>query len=295
MSSASSGVAATGVGSVQPKSPGLMYRERMVARPTAPVSCGRPAGIHSARVGGSTQVAFLVMTGSTPVAAQASWWSSCVCQSKTVLADIGKSATTTAWSSCPSRDTTWQPTLCALCGRRPSVGLMNKNHAQLMPSSEWAAHIQDEVLPLATAGVDLGKDLLELGPGPGAATEWLRQRVARLVAIEHEEDAAALLAERYAGTNVEVVSGSAASVGFPDSSFDTVATFTMLHHVPTRAMHDRILAEAFRVLRPGGAFIGSDSLGSDGLHQFHEGDTYNPVEPSSFLGRLPAGGFYATH
>jgi ubiquinone/menaquinone biosynthesis C-methylase UbiE len=170
---------------------------------------------------------------------------------------------------------------------------MNKNHAQLMPSPEWAAHIQDEVLPLATAGVDLGKDLLELGPGPGAATEWLRQRVARLVAIEHEEDAAALLAERYAGTNVEVVSGSAASVGFPDSSFDTVATFTMLHHVPTRALQDRILAEAFRVLRPGGAFIGSDSLGSDGLHQFHEGDTYNPVEPSSFLVRLQTVGFTA--
>jgi len=170
---------------------------------------------------------------------------------------------------------------------------MNKNHAQLMPSAEWAAHIQDEVLPLATAGVDLGKDLLELGPGPGAATEWLRQHVARLVAIEHEEDAAALLAERYAGTNVEVVSGSAASVGFPDSSFDTVATFTMLHHVPTRALQDRILAEAFRVLRPGGAFIGSDSLGSDGLHQFHEGDTYNPVEPSSFLVRLQTVGFTA--
>ena len=170
---------------------------------------------------------------------------------------------------------------------------MNKNHAQLMPSPEWAAHIQDEVLPLATAGVDLGKDLLELGPGPGAATEWLRQRVARLVAIEHEEDAAALLAERYAGTNVEVVVGSAAEVGYPDESFDTVATFTMLHHVPTRALQDRILAEAFRVLRPGGAFIGSDSLASDGLHQFHEGDTYNPVEPSSFLVRLQTVGFTA--
>ena len=54
---------------------------------------------------------------------------------------------------------------------------MNENHAKLMPSPEWAAHIQDEVLPLATEGVNLGADLLELGPGPGAATEWLRQRV----------------------------------------------------------------------------------------------------------------------
>ena len=56
---------------------------------------------------------------------------------------------------------------------------MNENHAKLMPSPEWAAHIQDEVLPQATAGVELGADLLELGPGPGAATDWLRRRVRR--------------------------------------------------------------------------------------------------------------------
>jgi len=168
---------------------------------------------------------------------------------------------------------------------------MNENHAKLMPSPEWAAHIQDEVLPLATDGVELGADLLELGPGPGAATDWLRQRVQRLVAVEHEEEAADKLAERFAGTNVEVVRGDAAAVGYPDASFDTVATCTMLHHVPTRAEQDRVLAEAFRVLRPGGTFLGSDSLPSDGLHHFHEGDTYNPVEPAAFLTRLQVAGF----
>ena len=170
---------------------------------------------------------------------------------------------------------------------------MNENHAKLMPSPEWAAHIHDEVLPAATAGVDLGGDLLELGPGPGAATEWLRQRVRRLVAVEHEADAASLLAARFAGvaSNVEVICGDASALAYPDGSFDTVATFTMLHHVPTRARQDRVLAEAFRVLRPGGVFLGSDSLGSDGLHQFHEGDTYNPVEPAAFLTRLQTTGF----
>ena len=168
---------------------------------------------------------------------------------------------------------------------------MNENHAKLMPSPEWAAHIQNEVLPLATDGVELGADLLELGPGPGAATDWLRQRVQRLVAVEHEEEAADKLAERFAGTNVEVVRGDAAAVGYPDASFDTVATCTMLHHVPTRAEQDQVLAEAFRVLRPGGTFLGSDSLPSDGLHQFHEGDTYNPVEPAAFLTRLQVAGF----
>ena len=162
-----------------------------------------------------------------------------------------------------------------------------------MPSPEWAAHIQDEVLPQATAGVELGTDLVELGPGPGAATDWLRHRVSRLVAVEQEDEAAARLAARYAGTNVEVVAGNAAALGYPDASFDTVATCTMLHHVPTRALQDQVLAEAFRVLRPGGTFLGSDSLPSDDLHRFHEGDTYNPVEPAAFLTRLQTVGFTA--
>jgi ubiquinone/menaquinone biosynthesis C-methylase UbiE len=170
---------------------------------------------------------------------------------------------------------------------------MNENHAKLMPSPEWAAYIQDEVLPRATAGVSLGPDLLELGPGPGAATDWLRHRVRQLVAVEAEPPAAARLAKRFARTNVEVVTGDAAALDYPDASFDTVAAFTMLHHVPTRAQQDKVLAEAFRVLRPSGTFLGSDSLASDGLHQFHEGDTYNPVEPAAFLIRLQTTGFAA--
>jgi hypothetical protein len=98
MSSASSRLAATGVGSGQLTGDrsGRIYKVRMVARPSAPVSCGKPAGIHRARVGGSTQVASSVMTVSTPLAAQASWWSTCVCHSKRVPGGMGKSATTTA-------------------------------------------------------------------------------------------------------------------------------------------------------------------------------------------------------
>jgi SAM-dependent methyltransferase len=174
---------------------------------------------------------------------------------------------------------------------RRSVGLMNENHANLLGTAEWAAHLHEDVLPVVTNGVDLGDDLLEIGPGPGAASEWLRHRVRRLVALELDPAAAAALRDRFDQTNVEAVVGDATSLGYPEGSFDSVGMFTMLHHVPTRALQDRILAETLRVLRPGGTLIGSDSLPSDGLHQFHDGDTYNPVEPAAFLTRLQTIGF----
>jgi ubiquinone/menaquinone biosynthesis C-methylase UbiE len=168
---------------------------------------------------------------------------------------------------------------------------MNSNHARLCPSPEWAEHIQRDILPVLTRGVDLGEAMLEIGPGPGAATAWLAARVAKLTAIEIDADAARLLAARYAGTNVEVVHGSAAELEYPADCFDSAGCFTMLHHVPTKALQNAILTEAFRVLRPGGVLMGSDSLPSDDLHHFHEGDTYNPIEPASLLTWLQTLGF----
>jgi ubiquinone/menaquinone biosynthesis C-methylase UbiE len=168
---------------------------------------------------------------------------------------------------------------------------MNENHATVCTSPEWAEHIQTEILPAVTRDIDLGQHMLEIGPGPGAATEWLRHKVGKLTAIEVDDAAARLLADRYAGTNVEIITGSAARLGYPDASFDSAGCFTMLHHVPTTAVQNKILAEAFRVLRPGGVLVGSDSLASNGLHHFHADDTYNPVDPASLLYRLQTLGF----
>jgi ubiquinone/menaquinone biosynthesis C-methylase UbiE len=168
---------------------------------------------------------------------------------------------------------------------------MNENHAQVCPSPEWAEYLHNEVLPAVTRDVDLGEVLLEVGPGPGAATDWLRTRVSRLVAVEHEQAAADTLAVRYADSNVEVVHGDATALSFPDDTFDSAACFTMLHHVPTPQLQNRLLAEVLRVLRPGGVLVGSDSLPSNALHEFHAGDTYNPVEPGTFLTRLQTLGY----
>jgi ubiquinone/menaquinone biosynthesis C-methylase UbiE len=176
-------------------------------------------------------------------------------------------------------------------GRAVASLTVNENHANLLGTPEWAAHLHDDILPVVTSGVDLGENMLEIGPGPGAATEWLRHHVRRLIAVELDADAADALRERFAHTNVSVVVGDATALDYPDGSFDSVGMFTMLHHVPTPALQNALLAEALRVLRPGGTLVGSDSLASDGLHHFHAGDTYNPVEPAALLTRLQTLGF----
>jgi SAM-dependent methyltransferase len=153
--------------------------------------------------------------------------------------------------------------------------------------------VRDQVIPWALAGgVDLGDDVVEVGPGYGATTEVLGEMVAHLTSVEIDPELAAALAERYgASDRVEVVEGDATALTFADGRFSGATSFSMLHHVPTAGQQDRIFAEARRVLRPGGVFVAVDSLGDDGLRDFHEGDTYNPIEPATLPARLRAAGF----
>jgi SAM-dependent methyltransferase len=168
---------------------------------------------------------------------------------------------------------------------------MNPEHEDLCASPKWADYVQTEILPTVTAGIELGQDMLEIGPGPGAATGWLAERVAKLTALESDEGAAARLAERYDGRNVTVDTGDATRMPYPAGAFDAVVSFTMLHHVPTVAAQYQILAEVLRVLRPGGTLAGSDSLASVGLHHFHADDVYNPLDPATLLCWLRTLGF----
>ena len=76
-----------------------------------------------------------------------------------------------------------------------------------------------------------------------------------------------------------------------DARFDFAVSFTMLHHVPSPELQDRLLAETRRVLRPGGVFIGSDSRDSRMMRLLHIADTLVPVDPGGFAARLRRAGF----
>jgi SAM-dependent methyltransferase len=168
---------------------------------------------------------------------------------------------------------------------------MNSEHLELCASEEWRQTLRDVILPYALADARLGDDVLEIGPGPGTTTDLLRAELARLTAIELDDDLARGLAARFSGTNVDVVHADATDMPFDDGRFSGAVSLTMLHHVPTAEMQDRVFAEVARVLRPGGLFVASDSVASDELAAFHHDDVYNPIDPSAVAARLTAADF----
>jgi len=168
---------------------------------------------------------------------------------------------------------------------------MNVIHRWYCRSDAWAKVVRGYMLPAAFKGLELGDTALEIGPGPGRTTEWIRERVPALTAIEIDHALAESLKTHMADTNVTVVEGDGTKMPFPDQSFSGAVCFTMLHHVPSRALQDRLLAETFRVLKPGAVFAGSDSKTSLRFRIFHVMDTCVTVDPGTFADRLSAVGF----
>ena len=167
---------------------------------------------------------------------------------------------------------------------------MNRLHNWLCRSARWRKTIQQRV-PWVLSGADLGPNVLELGPGPGLTTDLLQVSVQRLTAIELDPGLAKSLSSRLRDSNVEVVMGDATAMPFSDAYFSGGVSFTMLHHVPSPELQDKLLREVWRVIKPGGAFVGSDSLQSLFMRLIHIGDTFVPVAPDRFGMRLETAGF----
>jgi SAM-dependent methyltransferase len=83
----------------------------------------------------------------------------------------------------------------------------------------------------------------------------------------------------------------ATAMSLATGTFDAAVSLTMLHHVPPVGLQDRLLNEVARVLRPGGVFVGVDSVYSRSLRILHLFDTMVLVDPDSFPDRLRAAGF----
>jgi SAM-dependent methyltransferase len=170
---------------------------------------------------------------------------------------------------------------------------MNLFHRWYCNSKGWAEQMQ-QYLPRMLGDADLGDDLLEVGPGPGVTTDILKTRVPHVTAVEIDHKLATKLQRRFEGSNVTVIEGDATSMELPDGRFSGAVSFTMLHHVPSEELQDRLLAEVGRVLRPGGVFLGSDSVPSLRWNLYHVFDTRVPIDPDRFGARLERAGFAET-
>jgi SAM-dependent methyltransferase len=168
---------------------------------------------------------------------------------------------------------------------------MNLAHRWLCRSDYWRKTVETYILPWVLDGLDLGTNVLEVGPGPGVTTDLLRGRVERLTCVEIDRAFADSLSRRMSGRNVTVVRQDATAMAFADATFDGAVSFTMLHHVPSEALQNRLLAEVARVLRPGGVFAGTDTLYSRSFRLLHLLDTMVVVDPYTFPGRLRTAGF----
>jgi SAM-dependent methyltransferase len=170
---------------------------------------------------------------------------------------------------------------------------VNSFHLQFCASPAWRQILEETILPKALRDADLGDTVLEIGPGPGFTTDVLMTRVGHLTAVEVDVDLAAALAARLAGTNVDVVTGDAGALDFPDGHFSGAASFQMLHHVGTDDEQNRVFSELARVVRPGGTLVASDGIENEATRAFHADDTYNPIDPEDLRRRLADTGFSA--
>ena len=168
---------------------------------------------------------------------------------------------------------------------------MNEAHLQFCSSDDWRSMIEHDVMPVVVGELDLGDDVLEIGPGPGFTTDVLRRSVPRLTAVELDPVLATRLAERLIGTNVDVIRGDATDTHLAADRFSAATSFNMLHHVPTRELQNAIFAELHRVLRPGGLLVAADGVYDEATVAFHEGDIYNPIDPAELESRLSTAGF----
>ncbi len=162
--------------------------------------------------------------------------------------------------------------------------------------------------PTALADLQAGEIVLDLGSGGGIDVLLSARRVGptgKAYGLDMTDEMLALARgnQRKAGvTNVEFLKGEIEDVPLPDASVDVIISNCVINLSLDK---DQVLAEAFRVLKPGGRFAVSDVLFQGDMSRVPEdllqdaaawsGCVAGALEEQDYLDRLGRAGFADAH
>ncbi len=158
--------------------------------------------------------------------------------------------------------------------------------------------------PTALAELKAGEVVLDLGSGGGIDVLLSARRVGptgKAYGLDMTDEMLALARENQARsglTNVEFLKGEIEHIPLPDNSVDVIISNCVIN---LSADKDRVIAEAFRVLKPGGRFAVSDVVvrGDDVPAELRRsmelwvGCVAGALEESAYRSKLSEAGFEA--